>query len=192
MAAQIPDVFMYKARGFHIAGIDGPSLFHPEKHGLEPNGRTPICWRGYVCFYYIDDDGYLALKGLGAFNEKEPPPVFGVKPQLTEEAKNKKIGFDYSYEKVDTKLPLTGGLLIGDGIEREYVSPAGFHPAWKYKEVYELRYENGKIISETERSKEMGAIRRGMTRFPKRDRPKKDFSCEYGNYRIMNEDATWF
>jgi hypothetical protein len=38
----------------------------------------------------------------------------------------------------------------------------GFHPAWKYREVHELVFEKGKLLSATDRSDEMAEFRRGM------------------------------
>jgi hypothetical protein len=42
----------------------------------------------------------------------------------------------------------------------------GFHPAWKYATVYELIFEGGVLIEESDRSKEMARIRERFQQQP--------------------------
>lgn len=57
-------------------------------------------------------------------------------------------------------IPFTGGMLLGQGfIDRLYVH-MGFHPAWKYTRVVELRLDGGRLVDQCDRSAEMAELRR--------------------------------
>jgi hypothetical protein len=176
MTAQIPDIFFYKGKPYELAGISGTSeLFNPAAYDMQPVGTCTACWRGYQCGYAIGDNGQLILRdfsvSLGRSKAtpgvSQPVPIlFGVKPTADRE---KESWFNVSYKEMSGPIPYTGGLLIADDFIRELYVHMGFHPAWKYRDVHELIFENGLLKSATDRSEQMAQLREGMNQSPEPD-----------------------
>ena len=143
MTAQASDVVMYRLREFSLAGISGKGLFDPLEHGFRPQSTVSFCWRGYICTYAVESD-LLRLRELRVFFdsrvESSKPRVWeGIAPAVG------KMGHFADYAPLDRPVPFSGGLLLGDDFIDELYVHMGFHPAWKYREVHELIFEDGKL-----------------------------------------------
>src|SRR5262249_28106356 len=132
------------------AGINGEGLFDPAEHGMKPVGISTACWRGFVCAYRVEDQA-LILDNLSVHLAGSAPDLFGIRPNQFEAGVN--------YEDLSHKVPYTGGLLIAREFIKELYVHMGFHPAWKYREVHELVFENGTLIQQADRSDEMAELR---------------------------------
>lgn len=162
MTAQIPDLFRYREEEYHLAGISEGKLFEPTDLGLEACGGSTACWRGYQAIYALVD-GYVVLDdlkiGLGweeAGVTRKGPTIGGRTPRIS---KRNMFGLTNAYKKLAHRLSYSGGVLLARGfISRLYVH-MGFHPAWKYQEVFELVFEEGRLISEGDKSAKMQEVR---------------------------------
>lgn len=162
MTAQIEDNFRYKNKTFALAGIKGKEPFNPGKLGFSPVGSSAACYRGYLCEYSVNTEEKLILSNLylSLYKTAGPEwipdigkPVNGIHPKKKTE--NSPPFLNNCYEGIDLPLTFTGGMLLGRGFIRELYIHMGFHPAWKYREVLELNFENGLLVSENDRSAEM-------------------------------------
>lgn len=63
-------------------------------------------------------------------------------------------GQEVAYEFKD--VPLSGGLLLGEGFIQELYVHMGFHPAWKYLHVIELIFEGGQLHKRTQPERACG------------------------------------
>ncbi len=192
MTAQFSDTVTYGGEDFSLAGISGEGLFNPWQHELRPVGACSACWNGYLCFYSVDG-GVLSLRklliwladadGKMLVSVDECPSLFGVLPKKLK----KEDTFDWCYEPKEALVPFSGGLLLARGFISELYVHMGFHPAWKYREVHELIFEQGRLVSAADKSEEMARIREGA-RDPlgpgRNEDPvgwiRKCFSREYG------------
>lgn len=162
MTAQDPDVVLFEDREHDLVGIDGDGPFHPADHDMRPQATSTACWRGFVCHYEVVDERLLLgsldvnLDPLEGTAERRPP-LNGVPP--VHDAGGM---FDTRYEKVSLALPFTGGLLIARDFQEELYVHMGFHPAWKYAEVHELRFEDGRLTSSEDVSAKMRHVREEM------------------------------
>jgi len=161
MTAQVSDEVLFEGAVYQLTGIDGEGLFDPTDHGLEPQPSCTACWRGHVCYYEVRDGRLLlsavdiSLKPLEG-SAPPPRPLYGVAPV------DGVSFFDARYEDLAAAVPFSGGLLIArDFIEALYVH-MGFHPAWKYRDVRELVFEDGRLTSVKDVSAEMEAFREEM------------------------------
>lgn len=120
------------------------------------------CWRGYVATYTILDD-ILVLKELdvtlGKFEDKKffpttGPEINGVQPEIDPDSLSSNF-----YQDVNLPIKLTGGILIARDFIGELYVHMGFHPAWKFREVHELIFEDGKLIEKMDLSAKMAEIR---------------------------------
>jgi hypothetical protein len=149
MTAQIHDQCLVGGQRYDIAGIAGDELFAPGAHGLKPVPWSTGCWRGYVVTYALRNRR-LVVREL-AVNlsspkregvEKVPAP-----PLRDAEARRPAgpYGFEYLYEDMALPVAYTGGLLLARGFIEDLYVHMGFHPAWKYEEVLELIFEEGRL-----------------------------------------------
>lgn len=173
MTAQMSDGFLLNDTKFSVAGINGKGLFNPEQFGLHPVGTCTACWRGYVCLYSLKDDKLLLDElelSLVDFNGQEVastvgPAINGVEPSVP---KNEHAIFNNIYKNLNLNINFTGGLLIGREFIRELYVHMGFHPAWKYREVFELVFEEGILREKRDMSKAMQEFRETMAKYPLR------------------------
>lgn len=65
-------------------------------------------------------------------------------------------GQEVAYEFKDVPIPLSGGLLLGEGFIQELYAHMGFHPAWKCLHVIELIFEGGQLHKRTQPERACG------------------------------------
>jgi hypothetical protein len=175
MTAQIHDTILIDDKGFSIVGVNGSELFTPQSIGITPVAVMSACWRGYVCQYKIND-GQLILdelqlsfgthEGIG----KERKFIRQTSPAINSVSPNPPTGkfpaFSNVYEKLNLEVRFTGGILAGDGFIQKLYVHMGFHPAWKYQNVLEIIFENGKAQEIRDVSKDIEQIRNKMSEQP--------------------------
>jgi hypothetical protein len=169
MTAQVSDKVLYQGRGFQLSGVQGTGLFDPAQHGLKPHMMSTACWRGFICTYGVSDGGLFLEKlciGLGSEEElkvKEGKglPLFGKPPRYSGESHEHVV-----YEDLRGPVPFSGGLLVATGFLRELYVHMGFHPAWKYTEVHELLFEEGRLTEARDCSEAMARVRERMKNAP--------------------------
>jgi hypothetical protein len=156
MTAQINDRFRYFGEPFELVGIKGQGLFDPAEHGIRCTMMHTACWRGFIAGYAVEE-GELRLVELEMQLDElgpgsEPPKVYRVAPRGVSEHGRA----DYTLQ---ARVPFSGGLLLAQDFVQELYVHMGFHPAWKYRRVHELSFEDGKLVREADRSKAMAGIR---------------------------------
>ena len=161
MTAQASDRITYRDQEFSLVGWEGAGLFDPAQHGLKPFQVSTGNWVGYICTYAVADDTLRLERleiGFGADDRAaslrgEGPLLFGVRPRLTEQD-------SYAvYERLGQIMPFSGTLTLGaDFVWSTYVH-MGFHPPWKYRVVWDLTFEAGKLVAESDRSADMARMR---------------------------------
>ena len=170
MTAQLHDQFLVEGELHRVAGISGEGLFDPQAHGLRPVPWNTACWRGYVTTYALRDSR-LVVREL-ELNLSTPhgdrskpvvaPPLHGVEARRSPEP----YGFEYVYEDLRMPLTYTGGLLLARGVLDDLYVHMGFHPAWKYRKVLELIFEEGRLIETHDVSRRIGQLRKAMVSSP--------------------------
>jgi hypothetical protein len=203
MTMQISDSFSYRGRSFSLAGFSGEGLFRPDRHGMELKRAGTFCYRGFVAHYDVWDDTktspldgklrtILRLKDLRvnpADRDTLPLLLFGapleiydrhrldpnVVNDLTGEKSILDVVFGCRYTDCPEPLNYTGGLLLGRNLISELSVNQGFSPAWKYRQVHELVFEDGVLIEEHDRSAQMAKIRKEQNG----PRPKITSAHEY-------------
>ena len=160
MTAQIPDSLLLQDLKLSIVGVNGEGLFDPLAHDLLPVPRITSCWRGYVCTYktlankFLLDSLQINLKGEGT-------ALNGVGPVFSGENT-----FDNTYQHLNLSMDFSGGILAaGDFIRQLYVH-MGFHPAWKYRTVFELVISHGAVLETRNVSEQMEQVRNQMAKSP--------------------------
>ncbi len=139
---------------------------------MKPIWQCTACWRGFVTRYQVENDElYLIALSVSLteldwqnkgrkFPKIQPPIIEGYK--AIDMSVEQWFLFEYYYTNMRLLISFTGGLLLTrDFIEGLYVH-MGFHPAWKYRTVYELLFEKGRLIRSIDVSKKMAEIRLEM------------------------------
>lgn len=163
MTAQVPDYVFYLDKKFTLAAISDGELWVPEAESINPEPVCSACWRGYLATYRVHND-VLELHELklsyGQLSKGKPPPVGGRKPKRADD--DETMGFNWTYPEIGMQLDYSGGLLLADGFIQELYVHMGFHPAWKYKHVHELVFENGRLAGAFDRSRQMAEFRQDL------------------------------
>ena len=169
MTAQVPDAILIENKSCAIAGVEGDELFTPQSLGTTPGTANTACWRGYICQYKIENNELLLdelqvsivkVEGEGRdrkFVQLTGPEIDAVQPKSAE---GKFFSAGNLYENLNLLIPFSGALFAADGFIRELYVHMGFHPAWKYETVYEVKCENGKVSAIEDISKQMEALRK--------------------------------
>ena len=145
--------------------MKGAGLFDPHALGVHPRSLSTACWRGFHCLYEVTDAAIglreLAIgldAGDAAKAERgELPGLAGAVPE-----KDQRSG--HVYKSLAVKVPFTGGILLADGFIQNLYVHMGFHPAWKYREVHELLFEDGRLLHAQDRSAAMASLRSSRAR----------------------------
>jgi hypothetical protein len=160
MTAQIPDTLVLPDRSLSIVGVNGAGLFDPLGHDMQPAPHVTSCWRGYVCTYKTFYNKFL-LDSLQINLQREGPALNDIKPVFS--GKNT---FDNMYNNLNLPVDFSGGILAaGDFIQQLYVH-MGFHPAWKYRTVFELILSHGYVMETRDVSAQIEHIRKEMVKSP--------------------------
>ena len=152
MTGQMSDDFLYQNEKYVLAGVSGTGLFNPEDYDMFPYSSCTACWRGYLVSYAIVNDK-LVVQTLDV-NLRETKKLNGKKP------KKGKDHFKFTYPKLNLELDFTGTLMIAKDFIREMYVHMGFQRPMTYRRVYELKFENGRFISERDLSEAMAERRK--------------------------------
>lgn len=190
MTAQINDTFRYRKKEYSIAGISEDELFDISVLDLKPSMASTACWRGYQAVFAIvqsrlvlDTLNVNLLRpgdGRNPYEREVGPAINGVTPSPPRK------GLDFlnnHYEGLNYHVEYSGGLLLADGFIQSLYVHMGFHPAWKYKTVFELVFEAGVLKEESDLSERMAEIRElvsgSRTKGASSERPSEDEIKEF-------------
>ncbi|MHC4661293.1 MAG: hypothetical protein ACYS8W_06350 [Planctomycetota bacterium] len=151
MTAQIPDTFLFRRRKYDLIGMTGDEeLFDPRSAGMEPVSPHTACWRGFYATYRINKKGvFLDRLAVYLGEDGDYRPVNGITHVMDEDAHMA------VYRKINLRIPFTGKMrLARDFIEELYVH-MGFQKASAYRTVFDLTFEDGRLVAENDRSDEI-------------------------------------
>lgn len=162
MTAQIPDALWIDGDRFDLCEIRGEGIFNPADHGIITGAPDTANWRGFICGYSVTD-GQLVLDDLDLWSE---PSNWDHTRRQIAQVLGSGVSFDDDLHRVGAMhlahpVPFTGCLVVGrDFLEGLYVH-MGVQEAQSYRHVLELTFDNGRLLSSSDRSREMAKIRRG-------------------------------
>lgn len=176
MTAQISDTIQYQGKDYELAGINGDGLFDPFEIGIKPVMLSTACYRGFYCRYKVQD-AKLFLKDVTI--QIEPPPrrrstpenisVFPYFPPTEDSPSNNPEPYDppkiygcvpssvsrygeAKYLAIDHRIEFTGGLILANDFINELYDHMGFQQHWKYRDVHELIFVGGQLVTATDKS----------------------------------------
>lgn len=160
LTAQAANRVILKEKEFNLVGFTNDGLIKPQDFGIKPIMSSTACWRGYITKYEISEDSKFILKEVlvKTDNEDLPKLINGVSPE-SPNVKFMKRAFNNQYLNIDLQVNYSGYVLLGNDFIRELYVHMGFHPAWKYKEVFEIEIDKGKVISISDLSEKMEVYR---------------------------------
>ena len=163
MTAQYSDIVYYKQKKYELAGTTSDGLFNPMSLGLKPIPCCTACWNGFLIEYRVAYKKFQVknlLINLNDYTENkkivpEPITINGIQP----EAKDADGMFDTIYQKIHLTIPYTGKILIARNFIRWLYVHMGYHSAWKYKDVVELQFQEGRLNQEEDLSGQLSNLR---------------------------------
>jgi hypothetical protein len=118
--------------------------------------------------YSLNINKYLRLKDLFVnlsnvdaknFEDVRGKVINGIAPRKPKEDES---FFNNIYQNINLPLLYNGRILIADEFIHNYYVHMGFHPAWKYRKVYELIFKDGLCISAHDVSDKMEEFRENI------------------------------
>lgn len=167
MSAQDEEYLSYRGNCYKLIACSDKDPFKPSQYGYKPIAIDTANMKGYLCEYEIASEKLLLKKlwinhadSVSFLNNKEspslppPPDLDGIKAK-----KNKKYGADWLFTGLNLALPFSGGIVIvNQNIVPRYYD-MGYYDTWKYEEVHELIFEDGKLVSEEDVSRHIAIAR---------------------------------
>ena len=161
MTTQMSNYFRYGNAECVVLDVTAEP-FDPASLGFETFGARSDCWRGYVATFGLSKL-HLVLDTLridtppGA-DPREPtgPAINGVTPWGNS---LQRPNFNNHYEGINYDLDFTGGIVIGDQPMWTRVWQLGSLQTWDCGIVFELVFENGRLIREIDHSTHMRRFR---------------------------------
>jgi len=189
MTTQFQDEMHFRSARYAITAIDGDGLFEPNDHGLRPRALSSACWRGYICTYQVHADAlhltHLEI-GLPPEEDHSATRIFGCGPTP---AAAKAWHPDATHFELAAPVDFTGRLLLGAGHVRGAYLNMGFHPAWLYKDVRELAFDHGQLLTSTDRSTTVAELRGTLD--DQATRPRADESTSSWVERTFSRAFTY-
>lgn len=165
MTAQAPDFVTFEGVEYAIAGVEGRGLCDPASLSLVTPMISTACWRGHVDYYTVAH-GRLVLTSmlLGSMATHQGQAL---EPGLSV-AGGQVVPVDRSWGAAwritgwNVAVPFTGTLLAGRDLVPETYVHMGFHPAWRYRTVWEFAVDDGVVSAALDRSDAAAAAREGI------------------------------
>lgn len=158
LTVQAPDLVTFNHHKYNLIAAQGPSLFSPQDHGLEPEAIGSSCWRGYICVYQCSN-GLLTLQTLHIKLKRKISSFLGRSPKFSP---RDRFFSGVVYESLNHQCDFTGGVLIGRDPISELCPRRGNPLFWQYKEVHELVFENGHLLKDSDVSEQLSGCRRSL------------------------------
>ena len=136
MTAQINDRVFHRKINFSMIDSHGEGLFEPSMHGIdiEPlRFRCTALNRGYFVMYAIEQD-QLVLSQVS-------------------------IGMEYRYDGRHEPVAFTGVLFLGGERLWDGQFPRYGLRSCDYREVWQVRFDEGRVIEDLDRSREVEELR---------------------------------
>jgi hypothetical protein len=162
VTAQLADSVELDGRMYSVAGVRGGPLFDPAAHRLKPAMISTACWRGYICSYEVIDGSLRLVRLVIGSRSRMAGRRVSSSTSLLGRAfapSSAWTGPGWEVAGLDVPVPITGGLLLGQGFISSTYVHMGFHPAWKFETVVELLVEHGMITATLDRSAEVAVFR---------------------------------
>jgi hypothetical protein len=186
VTAQITDKIYYLGDKFSLVAVEKEWPFKPESHGMHPVPLHTACWRGFYCEYAIVQD-LLVLNTLNIGLESPQPPVWmGITPIKD------KIDRSWEYKGVHLPIEYSGGIVIGSSFLREFYVHMGFHQAYSFQNVYEIIFEQGKLIQTIDHCEQAERIRQMVKEKPPGRAPRKEIERFIEDSFSLSYDKKWF
>lgn len=186
MTGQISDTIEYEGKAYELCAVYGSRPFDPEAHGFRPeDGPLTACWRGHIVKYRIADDRLRVASVVIWPREGSavPQTLFG-KPPVTDarvsprgsgrggrwrslfgrlSAVSIRTGpTRLEFVELDAPVEFTGRLLLGDAFMDCLYVHGGFQMPWRYRALYELGFEGGRLVGALDRSRDIARVRRWL------------------------------
>lgn len=156
MSAQLPDRIIFQNREYDIISFSPHKLFDPAPWGLEPSSPHRACLRGTLATFAVKEN-ILHLQDLRYWTHRSPLLGLGAGKMIREEEAGECPG--YLYQGINAVIPWSGQLVLGRSFFWPLLLPRGFQPAWKYKEVMQLVFEEGSLRAFGDMSKKIARVR---------------------------------
>ena len=156
MTVQFTDQYIFKNEAYHITALENPLVFDPSDYGAFPVSFCPACARGFYGQYGLRE-GRLCLRNLYMTTLGHYPEIRGVAPEAN--SQDFFLSLFKVYRGVNIPAAYSGGMFIGRDLVEDFYETTGVQKHYAYKDVYLLKFKDGRLKSARDYSDKMQKIR---------------------------------
>lgn len=148
MTDQMPDRVLYHGILYSLVAVENEWLFYPHANDLALKDLSEWGYRGYF-YNYVIRSGRLFLAEMRVFpgGPRHPERHVTAHPSL-------QLVSDLSMA-----IPYSGRILLADQLLPDYERVPGMEPPFAYGDVYEIVFEDGRVVRETDYSARLEQVR---------------------------------
>lgn len=190
MTVQIPDLVVFEGQTWFLQGVEHPPLLPTAWLDEVQTYNSSACVRGYTAEFVVQD-GQLMLDSLQA-DLMDPFQTF-----LGHAAQATGPEGAFVFPHLQQPLAYSGGLLLCQGFIPELRVNSGFQRPWKFEQVQEWVFQNGKPCETRDVSRAMQTLRESFAAMGNptgkytsmdtlKDWVEVMFSLEYDSARLLD------
>lgn len=163
----ITDRVRFAGRSFDLVRVVGPPLLDPSQHGLVVASGLPPCPRGFFGLYDLEPRLTLHQLHVRLTDDALATPLAGVHPVRGVRHTRRLVGgrwvlgdwptWDHVYRDLAMPRPFTGSLWLG--ADRVPGADPLADPLLRYRYVWDVWIEDGRLAAALDRSPEVAGAR---------------------------------
>lgn len=164
------DSLLIDGKRYKILLCEYEDIVSPKEYGIASIWKNDVNFRHYGTYELIDYQLYL--HEFTVTSDREYPPINGVKPDVFY---SEKIVSTAEYQNLALSLNFSGGMIVVADFIQDYECDKiqCFH----YKQVMELIFLNGKLVTTINHNKAMHRIRKNLDTGLRNLDKKRDERC---------------
>lgn len=168
MTAQMFDIVFFEGEDYKLSNSTNEIPFEIESFNIEPVRTSTSCLRGFRRTFAVENKRLLIkqldvndkkIRGLG-LSEYRPNIIYGKSPKINHPPDVDTL-FEMTYQELNHEIDFTGSMLVGKTLYSGLLDHID-STRWEQKEVYELTFINGVLISSTDMAYSLNEIRAVM------------------------------
>lgn len=156
MTVQFTDQYIFKNEAYDITALENSLGFDPSDYGAFSISFCPACAKGFYGQYGLRE-GRLCLRNLYMTTLGHYPEIRGVAPEANRQ--DFFLSLFKVYRGVNIPAAYSGSMFIGRELVEDFYESTGVQKHYAYKDVYLLKFKDGRLKSARDYSDKMQKIR---------------------------------
>jgi len=156
------DSFQLDGEKWSLWLIAGQGFFEPDDHDFQRGFGSTACYRGYVCTYGLREERLELVRLINGRTLLKAKPFRGIEPTLFN-PQDEDYDHFVGYDDIGLPIPFSGGIVLVHGKAIGGRSGIGPELVFRFAEVRELLFLEGRLVENIDRSEEMEKLREELS-----------------------------